>query len=317
MAGDKKALGCTPPQTDCSFCARFANSLPSLARSPLLPPPPPFRYFDGLDLNGDGEADYGVCFGNGPKGSSHFLPFISFYTVMAPYLQRKTSDGLFFNTLTGAPRFDTPEFRQGLAMFKRLQASFQPFDASGPAAKNLFTSGRCALWMTLPGLAKGVSGGSGALVNGTNMLRINTPGAVMTNADTTTEVVTAPFFGTGGIATAVSARATDEAKQIAFDFLNYLSSPLQANEDVVMSSTWSDPFRKSQLSEEVGNPKQLLRDNGWLGEDDIAAYLDVTQWAQSHENAAVDLRIPGATLYFESLEAAVEAYVYVRERSER
>jgi len=77
-----------------------------------------------------------------------------------------------------------------------------------------------------------------------------------------------------------------------------------------MSNTWSDPYRKSQLSEETGNPKQLLRDNGWLGEDDIAAYLDTTLWAQNHENAAADLRIPGATLYLESLEAAVEAYVY-------
>ncbi|GMH79704.1 hypothetical protein TL16_g08234 [Triparma laevis f. inornata] len=122
------------------------------------------------------------------------------------------------------------------------------------------------------------------------------------------EIVQAPFFGTGGISTAISASATNLSKQITFDFFNYVSAPSQANEDMASSSTLSDPFRENQLNVDTG--ADLIKTNGWLGDEDIAAYFDVNFWAQNNKNAAVDLRIPGATSYFAKLEEAVDAYVY-------
>ncbi len=103
--------------------------------------------YNGQDLNGDGEPDYGSCIAK-KKGAQSYWWIIS---IAAGLLQGKgTNDGAFFDTSNMNPLFGPNE-----AMTKALEtyaktATFGPpdelnMDVGG--TRGLFTTGRCALSM--------------------------------------------------------------------------------------------------------------------------------------------------------------------------
>ena len=103
--------------------------------------------YNGQDLNGDGEPDYGSCIAK-KKGAQSYWWIIS---IAAGLLQGKgTGDGAFFDTTNMNPLFGPNEaITKALETYKKT-AEFGPpdelnMDVGG--TRGLFTTGRCALSM--------------------------------------------------------------------------------------------------------------------------------------------------------------------------
>ncbi len=103
--------------------------------------------YNGQDLNGDGQPDYGSCIAK-KKGAQSYWWIIS---IAAGLLQAKgTNDGAFFDTSNMNPLFGPNEaITKALETYAKT-ATFGPpdelnMDVGG--TRGLFTTGRCALSM--------------------------------------------------------------------------------------------------------------------------------------------------------------------------
>jgi len=111
------------------------------------------EYFQGKDLNDDGEDDFGLCWPTASWGMDY-----TFFNVVAPKVQ-KNRDGIFFDPETMEPLWESTAYKAALPLFKRLMmaspwAQYQSLNWFGN--RDLMVNGRCAIFMDLPGLLKSI-----------------------------------------------------------------------------------------------------------------------------------------------------------------
>jgi len=291
----------------------------------------------GQDLNGDGISDYGACMAKG-EGVTHFSVFANLWAIVAPHLQFDgRTAGSFFNTTTFQPLWSssdgdddrqieiTKSFHRALELYKRLIAVTKQGEVNAIQAKKLFQSGRCATWMSLPGFVFGVQDTGGikaANLTTATMKRFPSPGVVCTSkeecpfavtvsgrsgvAEDTRLINRVPFFATSGAGLVVSSSATNETQQLLSEIFTYISAPTQSNSDVTLRSSFSDPFRNSQLGDHATD---RLVSQGW-DRSDAESYHEVVMQTLNDDGAALDLRVPSARLYQSSTLQAIDQYVY-------
>jgi len=117
---------------------------------------------NGLDHNGDGEPDWGVC----------LTPQVNyFYAFVAPILQTqlrnsdaKTDQNMFFDVNTFEPLIRVPGFRYGLEQYWRIirSSNCQGQLPKGEKCdrKTAFPTGRCAMVISMPGTLTSMLNGS-------------------------------------------------------------------------------------------------------------------------------------------------------------
>lgn len=230
----------------------------------------------GRDLNGDGEPDYGSCIAKG-DGQVHFSVFGAFWAIVAPHLQKEGREhGAFLNTTTFKPLWaeDNSSFVKALELYKRLVKVSKEGEVTASDAKNLFQSGRCATWLSLPGLVFGVLD-TGGIINSTTATakQYPPPGVECSSSDEcplaidlSTEkesrlINRVPFWSSSGTGLSISSSAYEDTQQLLLELFAYISAPAQSNEDVISRNTFSDPFRNSQLNEAALD--RLYQKNGW------------------------------------------------------
>jgi multiple sugar transport system substrate-binding protein len=254
---------------------------------------------NGMDMNGDGEGDYGSCISKARSQQSYWW----ITSIAAPFIQTQgTSEGVFFDPETFEPRINNAGFIKALEIYKATNAFGPPDELTINVGdtRTLFITGRCALSLDW--------GDIGSLATDPEQSTVqDLVGAVITPG--TTEVVDwetgelvpcdetrcpyaidgvnhAPFASFGGWSGAVSAAADDQTKDAAYAFLSYMSQPAQANVDVTIGRTGFNPYRTSQF-EELGP---------WLesGMSETAAqnYLGAIQASLNSPNMVLDLRVP-------------------------
>lgn len=278
----------------------------------------------GRDLNGDNEPDYGACLAKG-EGQVHFSVFGALWSIVAPHLQKQGREyGAFFNTTTFEPLWaeDKSSFVKALELYKRLVKVSREGEVTALEAKNLFQSGRCATWLSLPGLVFGVLD-TGGIADSTSatMKQFASPGVECASSEEcplAVEVVKsskeenrlinrAPFYATSGTGLSMSSAASDATRELLLELYTYISAPAQSNIDVILRNTFSDPFRNSQLNELATD--RLVEMNGW-DESNAESYHEVVSTTLNDEGAALDLRVPGIELYQNSALEAIFPYVY-------
>ncbi|MFL5679042.1 MAG: ABC transporter substrate-binding protein, partial [Chloroflexota bacterium] len=187
--------------------------------------------YNGQDLNGDSQPDYGSCIAK-KKGAQSYWWIIS---IAAGLLQAKgTNDGAFFDTKTGAPLFGANEaMTKALETYKKTKDFGPPdelnMDVGG--TRGLFTTGRCALSMdwgdigTLtPGTFAQDKTGATITPGWKQVLDRNTGKLVACDATTCPDAVDgvnyAPFASFGGWSGAVNAAAPKAQQDAVYDFLS-------------------------------------------------------------------------------------------------
>jgi multiple sugar transport system substrate-binding protein len=271
--------------------------------------------YNGKDLNGDGQPDYGSCIAQ-KKGAQSYWWIIS---IAGGLLQAKgTNEGAFFNT-----KDMTPLFGQNEAMTKALETYAKLKDVGPPdqlnmdvgGTRGLFTTGRCALsmdWGDIGTLAPGTyaQDKTGATITPgwKQVLDRNTGKLVNCDANTCPNAVDgvnyAPFASFGGWSGAVNAKAPKAQQDAAYDFLSYMSSPAISGVDVTLGKTGYNPYRTSHFSSTAAWVK------AGLSEDAAKNYLGAIQASLTNKNMVLDLRIPLTKRYEQDvLDTGVSQYL--------
>ena len=254
---------------------------------------------DGMDMNGDGEGDYGSCISKARSAQSYWW----ITSISAPFIQSMgTAQGAFFDVDTLEPLVNNEGFIRALEIYKETNKYGPPNEQALDVGdtRTLFISGRCALsldWGDIGSLAVDpeqsvVQDKVGAVI---------TPGSTAVVDRETGELVPcgedncpyavdgvnhAPFASFGGWSGGVSAGIDQEKKDAAYAFFSYMAQPAQANVDVTIGITGFNPYRISQF-EDLGP---------WLeaGFSEMAAevYLGAIQDSLNSPNMVLDLRIP-------------------------
>jgi multiple sugar transport system substrate-binding protein len=271
--------------------------------------------YQGQDLNGDNEPDYGSCIAK-KKGAQSFWWIIS---LAGGLLQGKgTGDGAFFDTSNMNPLFGPNE-----AMTKALQTYKKTTDFGPPdelnmdvgGTRGLFTTGRCALtmdWGDIGTLAPGTfaQDKTGATITPgwTQVLDRASGKLVACDATTCPNAVDgvnyAPFASFGGWSGAINAASPQANQDAVYDFLSYMSSPAISGIDVTLGKTGYNPYRTSHFSNQ-----QPWIDAG-LSPAAATNYLGAIKASLENKNMVLDLRIPQTKRYEQDvLDTAVAQYL--------
>jgi multiple sugar transport system substrate-binding protein len=276
------------------------------------------EHFNGQDLNGDGEADYGSCIPKVRQGQS-FWWIVDF--ASARLQSQGTGQGVFFDLDTFNPLFGpNPAFIKALELFNQT-GDFGPSDELTidlNTTRDLFLTGRCALsidWGDIGSLSidperSTMQDKVGSLVipGSTEVLDRTTNELVPCDATTCPNAIDginyAPFAAFGGWGGGVSAAADEQTKAAAFAFFSYLSQPAQSNVDVTIGASGYNPYRLSQF--------QSL--DSWVaaGFSETAAenYMQAIDGSLSSPNMVLDLSIPATNRYLQvTLDTVVSQYL--------
>ena len=271
--------------------------------------------YNGQDLNGDGQPDYGSCIAK-KKGAQSYWWIIS---VAAGLLQGKgTNDGAFFDTTNMNPLFGQNEaMTKALQLYKHTKDFGPPdelnMDVGG--TRGLFTTGRCALtmdWGDIGTLQTGTYANdktAATITPGWKQVLDRSSGKLVACDSTTCPnavdgVNYAPFASFGGWSGAINAAAPAANQDAAFNFLSYMSAPAQSNVDVTLGKTGYNPYRTSQF----GDLKPW--EAAGLSENATKNYLGAIQATLQNKNMVLDMRIPQTKQYQQDvLDTAIAQYL--------
>ena len=257
------------------------------------------KTFQGKDLNGDGDPDYGSCISK--KRGAQAYWFISDFAASMIQSQG-TSQGTFFNTETMEPLVMNDAFKKALELYNETTKYGPPDELNLDVGdtRSLFTSGRCALsvdWGDIGPLAidpetSTVQDKVGAVITPGSTEVLDWASGALVPCDATTcpyavdGVNYAPFAAYGGWSGGINAGADPLTKDAAYAFFSYMSQPAQANVDVTIGRTGFNPYRTSQF----------LNRQAWVeaGMSPTAAsdYLGAIEGSLASPNMVLDLRIP-------------------------
>ncbi|MCC6456652.1 MAG: extracellular solute-binding protein [Caldilineaceae bacterium] len=274
--------------------------------------------FNGQDLNGDGEADYGSCIPKVRQGQS-FWWIVDF--ASGRLQSQGTGQGLFFDQDTFNPLFGpNPAFIKALELFNQTTQYGPPDELTLDlnSTRDLFLTGRCALsidWGDIGALSIDPERstmqdkvGAAIIPGSTEVLDRSTGELVACDATTCPYAIDgvnyAPFAAFGGWGGGVSAAADDDVKAAAYAFFSYLDQPAQSNVDVTIGASGYNPYRLSQTTST----------DPWIeaGFSEIAAqnYLSAIEDSLSSPNMVLDLSIPATNRYLQVvLDTVVSQYL--------
>ena len=262
--------------------------------------------FQGQDLNGDGQGDYGSCLAMKRSAQSYWM----FTSIASAYLQSQgTGQGGFFDTETLEPLYGSNEaMAAALDVYKSLSTLGPPdqLNLDVGDTRGLFTSGRCALsidWGDIGTLAidpatSVVQDKVGAVILPGSAEVLDRATGTLVACDETTcpyaddkGVNHAPFAAFGGWSGAINKASDPTVKDAAFAYVAYVSAPAQSNVDVTIGQTGFNPYRASQF----------LNREQWVeaGMSPAAAsnYLGAIEASLNSPNMVLDLRIPQNAYY--------------------
>jgi multiple sugar transport system substrate-binding protein len=275
-------------------------------------------HFNGQDLNGDGEADYGSCIPKVRAGQS-FWWVIDF--ASGRLQSQGTGQGMFFDLDTFDPLFGpNPAFIRALELYNET-TQYGPADELTldlNSTRDLFLTGRCAFsidWGDIGSLSidperSTMQDKVGALIvpGSTEVYDRATGEMVACDATTCPHAIDgvnyAPFAAFGGWGGGVSAAADDRVKEAAYAFFSYLNQPAQSNVDVTIGASGYNPYRLSQFEDLAP----------WVeaGFSETAAqnYLSAIGDSLSSPNMVLDLSIPSTNRYLQAtLDTVVSQYL--------
>ncbi|MDW8325161.1 MAG: extracellular solute-binding protein [Anaerolineales bacterium] len=264
------------------------------------------REFQGKDLNGDGQGDYGTCIAMKRSAQSYWM----FSSILSAYVQSQgTGQGAFFDTDTMEPLYGNNEaMLKALDVYKQLSTLGPPdqLNLDVGDTRGLFTAGRCALSIDWGDI------GTLAIDPATSVVQDKVGAFILPGSDQVLDRATgrlvrcnpticpyadaqgvnhAPYAAFGGWSGAINAAAKPEVKDAAFAYLAYVSAPAQSNVDVTIGQTGFNPYRLSQF----------LNRELWVkaGMSPAAAsnYLGAIEASLNSPNMVLDLRIPQNAYY--------------------
>ena len=254
---------------------------------------------NGMDMNGDGEGDYGSCISKKRAAQAYWM----ITSIWGAFIQSQgTGQGAFFDTETFEPLVKNPAMAKAFEVYDATTAFGPPDELNLDVGdtRGLFTSGRCALsidWGDIGTLAidpntSVVQDKVGAIIlpGSTEVLNRETGELEQCNEDLCPYAVDgvnhAPFAAYGGWSGGINAAADDVVKNAAYDFFSYMSQPAQSNVDVTIGATGFNPYRISQFTDTA------LWEQAGMSKQAADVYLGAIEESLNSPNMVLDLRVP-------------------------
>jgi multiple sugar transport system substrate-binding protein len=257
------------------------------------------RTFNGRDLNGDANPDYGSCISKKRNAQAYWM----IWSIAGGFLQSQgTSQGAFFDKENFEPLVMNDGFARALEIYGATTQYGPPDELNLDVGdtRSMFAAGRCALTLDWGDVGKiavdpdqsVVQGMVGAaILPGTpEVLDRATGQLVPCDATTCPYAVNginhAPYAAFGGWSGGINAAAPDRVKEAAYAFLSYMSQYEQSSVDVTLGVTGFEPYRISHFE----NLEPWLE--AGFTEASARNYLGAIQASLESPNMVLDLRIP-------------------------
>lgn len=258
----------------------------------------------GMDMNGDGEPDFGSCMFKKRNAQS----FYAIMSIAAPFVQTMgTGQGIFFDPETMKPKVNNEAWAEAFRIYDATGEFGPPDEINQDVGdtRALLQAGRCAQiidWgdvgpLSIDPAGEKIKNKMGAVIMpGTSRVLDEATGKLV---DCTPEICPhavdginyAPFAAFGGWSGAINKNADDKVKQAAYDFLSYMNQAEQSNFDVTQGWTGYNPYRNSQLD----NLEPWIE--AGFTEESASNYLGAIKDSLNNPNMASDMKIPGAQQY--------------------
>ena len=239
----------------------------------------------GMDMNGDGKADYGSCISKKRNAQAYW----SILSIAGGLLQAQgTKQGVFFDTANMQPlTAPTDSARRSRSIRRRpntgrltrsISTSATRASSSSPANARLAWTGATSARSpsTRPNPKVNDKVGAVIMPGSTEVVDRTTGKLVACDATTCPYAIDgvnhAPFAAFGGWGGGINAHADAKVKDAAFAFLSYMSQPAQSNVDVTIGKTGFNPYRVSQF-------KNMTLAQGRHGEPAAKSYLGAIETA--------------------------------------
>ncbi len=254
-------------------------------------------FFTGWDWSGDGEPDYGVA-GNRVKGD---ISMLQFFAQAGAHAKHPGDAAYYFDAATLKPRINNPGFVRALTIWIDTLKFGPPGMANfaGHDVRNSFVTGQTA--MAIDWADMGVHA-------------VNSPASVIKDKigyaqlPGSTEVFnssTGQWDKQANQVSSISGNWTffvsnaSKHKDLAFEFAAHMTSKALTKKMTAMSGTAVNPSRKSHFD----NP-EAWNQSGFSTES-AKAYLETITQSLSNPNVVYDITIPGASEYYQVLDAHV------------
>ena len=255
------------------------------------------EFFNGWDWDEDGNIEYGFA-GSRVKGYGTTLMFL---TRAAAYTKHPNDNAYYFDLKTMKPKINNPGFVKALNEYTEIM-QFAPKQIINFAPRHVrqsFITGDVLLaidWANMGAMSQNspeslikdkigftTLPGSNKVYNHQNKKWDNTYNAPSSIAGNWVLIV----------------NKNSKNKELAYEFASHISSKEITNKYVVKGWSGVNPSRSSHLS--LNQNFEEWKKNGF-GKDFAKEYLKIINESLSTKNTISDIRIPGANLYYESLE---------------
>ncbi len=292
------------PEYQAQFKAKYGYDLPV--------PPRTWKqvrdiaeFFHGWDWDGDGIINYGVVEPRRYAGQADWC----FFSRAVGYVALPGQPGgQFFDPVTMEPRINSPGHVRALEDYVEIIKFGVPgmINMDSGEVRSVFASGVAAMAIDWGDIGVISEVGAESRVKGKVGYAV-LPGSYEVWDFAQNQWVTLPepnqagYLAFGGWVAAIDRNSKNIAA--AYDFISYLSRPVNSYRSVTTAETGFNPYRASHFAELAG----------WIGfgfgAEAAASYLQAIKDTIGHPNVQPDLRIPGAARYFEALDAQLALVV--------
>ncbi|MEA3513704.1 MAG: extracellular solute-binding protein [Campylobacterota bacterium] len=248
------------------------------------------KFFNAWDWDGDGEIEYGIA-GSRLKGYGTMLQF---FTRAAAYAKHPNNKGFYFNPENMKPNINNPAFIKALDEYISIMR-YTPkeiLNFSPGSVRDSFISGEVAMAIDWANI------GTMSINSDISVVKDKVGYAVLPGNENVYNYETNRWEEFYNNVSSISGNWTmfvnkeSKNKKLAFEFASYMGSKSMTSKLTTLGWTGVNPSRYSHFD----NYKDLV--NMGFKEQDAKEYLATIKESLNNKNVMVDIRIPGATRYY-------------------
>lgn len=254
-------------------------------------------FFDRWDWDDDGEIDFGFA-GSRVKGYGTTLLFL---TKAAAYAKYPEDKAYYFDINTMKAKINSPGFVRALEEYIDIMkyAPWQTISFAPEQVRQSFITGKVVLAIDWANIGAMSQNSKESLVKGkVGVAKLPGSNEVYNTVKNKWENrYNAPSSIVGNWVLVVNKNSKN--KELAYKFASYMTSKETTNRYVVKGWSGVNPSRFSHLK--LNTNLHKWEENGF-DKEFAKKYLNTIKESISTQNTIMDIRIPGANLYYKSLE---------------
>ena len=256
------------------------------------------KFFNGWDWDNDGKVEYGIV-GNRSKG---FASILQFFSRAASYAKHPDDKAFYFDIESMKPRINNAGFVKALEDYISIMkyAPKEIINLQIHDIRKSFISGEVAMAIDWADM------GTMAVNSDMSVVKDKIGYALLPGCDGVYNSQTKKWDNIYNNVSSIAGNWTilvnkaSKNKKLAFEFASHMTSPLLTKELTTMSWTGINPSRYSHFKD-----IPAWADSGF-SEESAKAYLDIISNSLDNKNVMVDIRIPGASQYYDAISTYID-----------